>query len=69
MVKNARDNVYQAVSGVAKQFSETQEEKETAQPRNESPASGTKPVNVQFPDGGSVNVRDDGDGYHEADIR
>jgi len=25
-------------------------------------------VNVQFPDGGSVNVRDDGDGYHEADI-
>ena len=37
--------------------------------RAESAPSGTRPVNVPFSDGGSVDVRDGGDGYHEADIR
>lgn len=72
MVKNARSNVQQSVNSFARQFADqpAQEEKaDAAQPRSEGAASGTRPVNVQFPDGGSVNVRDDGDGYHEADIR
>ena len=38
-------------------------------PRNRPPASGTTPVNVQFPDGATVDVREDQDGYHEAEIR
>ena len=80
MVKNARENVQHTVSSFAQQFSQSsgkaqepkQEEADarpTPPPRTESAASGTRPVNVQFPDGGSVDVRDDGDGYHEADIR
>ena len=80
MVKNARENVQHTVSSFAQQFSQSggksqehpQEEpkdRPTPPPRTESAASGTRPVNVQFPDGGSVDVRDDGDGYHEADIR
>ena len=77
MVKNAKENVQHTVSSFAQQFSQSggksqehpQEEpkdRPTPPPRT---ASGTRPVNVQFPDGGSVDVRDDGDGYHEADIR
>ena len=73
IVKNARENVQQAVSGVAKQFSQTEQKEEepaaSHTARNESAPSGKRPVNVQFSDEGSVNVRDDGDGYHEADIR
>ena len=72
MVKNAKSNVQNTVNSFAQQFSgeasETEMKTETAQPRTESAASGTRPVNVQFPDGGSVNVRDGGDGYNEADI-
>lgn len=68
MVKNAKENVYHAVSDVARQFAEGDEQPASSKTRSEGAASGTKPVNVQFPDGGSVNVRDDGDGYHEADI-
>ncbi len=73
MVKNARSNVQNTVNAFAQQFSggeapRSEEKAEPAKPRTESAASGTRPVNVQFPDGGSVNVRDDGDGYHEADI-
>jgi len=72
MVKNAKSNVQNTVNTFAQQFSgeqpKTEENSETSKPRTESAASGTRPVNVQFPDGGSVNVRDDGDGYHEADI-
>lgn len=80
MVKNARENVQHTVSSFAQQFSQSggksqeRPQEETGErsappPRTESAASGTRPVNVQFPDGGSVDVRDDGDGYHEADIR
>lgn len=76
IIKNAKTNVHNTVSGFAQQFSQDKEEKSesereerpASQPRTEGPASGTKPVNVQFSDGGSVDVRDGGDGYHEADI-
>lgn len=73
MVKNAKTNVQNTVSSFAQQLSGEQPQAEPSpepsKPRTESAASGTRPVNVQFPDGGSVDVRDDGDGYHEADIR
>ncbi len=71
MVKNARSNVQNTVNSFTQHFSgeqAAQEQPETSKPRTESAASGTRPVNVQFPDGGSVNVRDGGDGYNEADI-
>ena len=72
MVKNAKSNVQNTVSSFAQQFSgeePAREQAETSKPRTENAASGTRPVNVQFPDGGSVDVRDGGDGYNEADIR
>ena len=78
IVKNARTNVQNTVDGFAQQFSGEHAkdgnsahagEGDFSQQRSETAASGTRPVNVQFPDGGSVNVRDGGDGYHEADIR
>ena len=47
----------------------TDMEKEYAYRRSEKAASGKRPVNVQFPKDGQVDVRDDGDGYHEADIQ
>ena len=72
MVRNAKSNVQNTVNSFAQQFSGEQpkdeEKAEPAQPRTESAATGTRPVNVQFPDGGSVDVRDGGDGYNEADI-
>lgn len=72
MMKNARRNVQESVSSFARQFTQEEPKAEEpspeAQPRTESAPSGTRPVNVQFPDGGSVDVRDGGDGYHEADI-
>ena len=72
MVKNARSNVQNTVNGFARHFSGEANDAantENTQQRTGSAASGTRPVNVRFPDGGSVDVRDDGDGYHEADIR
>lgn len=71
MVKNAKKNVQESVSSFTQQFVKSeakQEEPAASQPRTETAPSGTRPVNVQFPDGGSVDVRDSGDGYHEADI-
>ncbi len=65
MVKKAKNSVHSTVNHFAKQFAD---EKSESSARNDQAASGTRPVNVQFPDGGSVDVRDDGDGYHEADI-
>ena len=72
IVKNARSNVQNTVNGFAQQFAgepQGSAKQENERPHTESAPSGTKPVNVRFPDGGSVDVRDDGDGYHEADIR
>ncbi len=71
MVKNARSNVQNTVNSFTQQFTgepSAQDRPDAARPRTESAPTGTKPVNVQFPDGGSVNVRDGGDGYNEADI-
>ena len=72
MVRNAGQNVQRTVEGWTKQFSQNAgeaHETPSQPPRAESAPSGTKPVSVPFSDGGSVDVRDGGDGYHEADIR
>ena len=77
MVKNASDNVKKTVQAVVSEFeSKDSAETETAEepvkreePRGEAAASGTTPVNVQFPDGGSVEVKENQDGFHEADIQ
>lgn len=37
--------------------------------RRENPATGTTPVNVQFPEAGRVDVREGADGFYEADIQ
>lgn len=72
MVKNAKSNVQQAVSGIAKQFAQSENIQNTESARNqsrtESAPSGTRPVNVPFSETGKVDVRDEGNGYHEADI-
>ncbi|MEG0492664.1 MAG: DUF4342 domain-containing protein [Clostridia bacterium] len=75
IVNNAKHNVKNTVNSFSKQFTGEKDQtkskpepQESEKPRAQSAPSGTKPVNVQFPGGGNVNVRDDGDGYHEADI-
>ena len=72
IVRNAKSNV----NNFARQFTETEQhkaepsaEKHSENTRSESAPSGTRPVNVQVSDEGSVNVHDGGDGYHEADIQ
>ena len=73
IVRNARSNVQNTVQSFTQQFSAKQEDhpqpESREQPRTQSAPSGTRPVNVQFPEEGSVDVRESGDGYHEADIR
>ena len=73
MVKTARTNVQNTMQGFSRSFSGENPQQETPdeaprRPRSESAASGTRPVNVQFPGGVQVDVREDSDGYHEADI-
>ncbi len=71
VVHNASTNVKNTAFNIAREFGvvggKPQAEKQEA--RTESPASGTTPVNVQFPEDGRVNVTEDADGYHEADIQ
>ena len=77
MVKNASDNVKKTVKAVVSEFEDaakpspegSEEPVKREEPRGETAASGTIPVNVQFPDGGSVEVKEDQDGFHEADIQ
>jgi len=64
MVKNAKSNMHQ----FAHQFSEKANEPSPEPPRSEAAPSGTRPVSVPFSEEGSVDVRDGGDGYHEADV-
>lgn len=65
LVKKAKDTVTNTVDNISRSFS-AKEERDAA--AGSGAASGTTPVNVQFPDGGFVNVHEDDDGYHEADI-
>ncbi|MDD3334703.1 MAG: hypothetical protein PHI98_04210 [Eubacteriales bacterium] len=74
MLKTAKNSVQSTVSSISKQFGEAEkagkaDAAKPEKPRSEAAPSGTTPVNVQFPGGGSVDVREDEDGYHEADIQ
>lgn len=75
MVKNAKENVQHTMHSFTKQFEEAEsaskaaKPQEAPKPRTESAPSGTTPVNVQFPSGGTVDVHEDDDGYHEAEIQ
>ena len=79
VVKNASANVKKTYCSVVMEIENEIKQQDNQEPvappppkeeiRTESPASGTTPVNVQFPDGGSVEVRHDDDGFHEADIQ
>ena len=70
MVKTAKTNVQNTVQNFSRSFSGEEEPRteEPEHPHSGSAASGTRPVNVQFPGGTQVDIREDGDGYHEADI-
>ena len=76
IVKNAPSNVKNTVFTMARdleksmdaQVEKPADEVQKEEPRTENPASGTTPVNVQFPGEGRVEVKEDGDGFHEADI-
>lgn len=80
MVKNAAGNVRATVSSIARDIGGTQEKSKQPEgdsfyqrpadaPRADSAASGTTPVNVQFPGEGDVEVRDDSEGFHQADVK
>ena len=75
IVKNASTNVKNTVFNVAKDIGMAGNpgasggEAKTEPQRTESPASGTTPVNVQFPEDGSVEVKEGTDGFYEADIQ
>ena len=70
MVETARHNVQNTMQNFSRSFaaSEETEPVEPERPYSAGAASGTRPVNVQFPGGTHVDIRDEGDGYHEADI-
>lgn len=71
MVKTAKTNVQNTMQSFSRSFSQEAPQpaaEETERPRSQAAASGTRPVNVQFPGGAQVDVRADDDGYHEADI-
>ena len=74
-VRNASSNVKQSVTSMARDLEDaankTQTREEAPQkpePHTAQAASGTTPVNVQFSEGGSVNVEDDGNGFFEANV-
>jgi hypothetical protein len=71
LVRNAKHNVQNTMQSFSRTFSGEEEPPQAEEPeraRSQSAASGTRPVNVQFPGSGRVDVRSDNDGYHEADI-
>jgi hypothetical protein len=69
-LKHAGENLKHTVDSIMRE-TEKDEKAETAprENRSESPASGTKPVDVELPQEAEFTVKDDGDGFHEASIR
>ena len=80
IIQRAGDNVKATVQTITKEInakpkadnSQTQPDDSAAftpEMRSESPASGTTPVNVQFSEDGNIRVRENVDGFHEAEIQ
>lgn len=72
VVNTAKSNVQNTVQSFSRGFSQEGAQPEggeqSERPHSQGAASGTRPVNVQFPGGSQVDVREGDDGYHEADI-
>ena len=74
IVRNASSNVKNSAFSFARDMGMMNNQKEesaapAAEPTYaEAPPSGTTPVTVQFPDGGSVDVHEAEDGFHEANV-
>lgn len=72
VVSTAKSNVQNTVQSFSRSFTQEGTQPESGEqperPHSQSAASGTRPVNVQFPGGSQVDVREGDDGYHEADI-
>ena len=72
-IKHAGENIKQTVDNIIRESAKDDEEMQSEAPevketRNESPASGTKPVDVELPEDGEYTIKEDDDGYHEASI-
>ena len=69
-LKHAGENLKHTVDSIMRE-SEKDEKEAEAQPRetrSETPASGTKPVDVELPQENEFTVKDNDDGFHEANI-
>ncbi len=72
-IKHAGENIKQTVDNIIRESAKDDEEMQSDVPevketRNESPASGTQPVDVELPEDGEYTIKEDDDGYHEASI-
>lgn len=72
-IKHAGENIKHTVDNIIRESAKDDEEEQPEMPevketRAESPASGTKPVDVELPEDGEYTIKDDDDGYHEASI-
>ncbi|HPJ01957.1 MAG TPA: DUF4342 domain-containing protein [Candidatus Limiplasma sp.] len=72
-IKHASENIKHTVDNIIREsakddFDDVTEEPEVKEPRAESPASGTKPVDVELPEDGEYTIKDGDDGFHEASI-
>lgn len=70
-IKNAGENIKHTVDSLIRESEEDakREEPKPQERRTESPASGTKPVDVELSQDGEYTIKEDDDGYHEASIR
>ena len=71
-IKHAGENIKHTVDSLIRDTDDEdkpEDEKPAPQEtRSESPASGMKPVDVELPQDGEINIKDDDDGFHEASI-
>ena len=72
-IKHASENIKHTVDSIIHESEKDELEEQAAKPdekapRAEAPASGTKPVDVELPEEGEFNIKDDDDGFHEASI-
>ena len=71
-IKHAGENIKHTVDSLIRESAKDEEDDqprpEVKEPRAESPASGTKPVDVELPEEGDFTIKDDDDGFHEASI-
>ena len=73
-IKHASENIKHTVDSIIRESEKDDAEErpapapEPTETRSETPASGTKPVDVELPEEGEFTIKDDDDGFHEASI-